>query len=206
MRRILAVAATAVLCSGCFGSVLKSDQEPPDLYRLAPPVNADGEVAALAWAVSVARPRASSSLDTQRIAVVMPGHRFDYLADARWADAAPQMVQQVLVAALGPPGGFSTAVAAPARVPVDLLLDTELRRFEAVYASVEEAPTVVVELQASLVDGRKGTRIASFDSRAEVKAARNDRSAVVAAFEQATGKVVVDVAQRARAAGAKLPR
>jgi cholesterol transport system auxiliary component len=91
-------------------------------------------------------------------------------------------------------------------VPVDLLLDTELRRFEAVYASVDEAPTVVVELQASLVDGRKGTRIASFDSRAEVKAARNDRSAVVAAFEQATGKVVDDVAQRARAAGANLPR
>lgn len=206
MRRIVAVAATAVLCSGCFGSVLKSDTEPPDLYRLAPPVNADSEAAALAWAVSVARPRAPSSLDTQRIAVVMPGHRFDYLADARWADAAPQMVQQMLVAALGPPGRFSTAVAAPGRVPVDLLLDTELRRFEAVYSSVDEAPTVVVELQASLVYSRKGTRVASFDSRAEVKAARNDRGAVVAAFEQAAGKVVDDVAQRARAAGANLPR
>lgn len=205
MRRIVAVAATAVLCSGCFGSVLQSGQEPPDLYRLAPPATA-GEEAPLAWAISVQRPRASSSLDTQRIAVVMPGHRFDYLADARWADAAPQMVQQMLVAALGPPGRFSTAVSAPSRVPVDLMLDTELRRFEAVYASADEAPTVVVEMQASLVDGRKGARVASFDSRAEVRAARNDRGAVVAAFEQATGRVVDDVAARARSAAANLSR
>ena len=205
MRRIVAVVASAVLCSGCFGSVLQSGQEPPDLYRLAPPPGADGEPA-LAWAISVPRPRASSSLDTQRIAVVLPGHRFDYLADARWADAAPQMVQQMLVAALGPPGGFSTAVAAPSRVPVDLLLDTELRRFEAVYAGVDEAPTVVVEMRASLVDGRKGARVASFDSRAEVTAARNDRGAVVSAFEQAAGKVVADVAGRARSAAANLPR
>lgn len=205
MRSIVVVAAMAVLCSGCFGSVLQSGQEPPDLYRLAPPPSADGEPA-LAWAISVPRPRASSSLDTQRIAVVLPGHRFDYLADARWADAAPQMVQQMLVATLGPPGRFSTAVAAPSRVPVDLLLDTELRRFEAVYASVDEAPTVVVEMQASLVDGRKGTRVASFESRAEVTAARNDRSAIVAAFEQATGRVVADIAGRARSAAANLPR
>ena len=205
MRLIVAAAATAVLCSGCFGSVLQSSQEPPDLYRLAPPANAGGE-AALAWAISVPRPRASSSLDTQRIAVVMPGHRFDYLAGARWADAAPQMVQQMLVDALGPPGRFSTAVAAPSRVPADLLLDIELRRFEAVYANVDEAPTVVVEMQASLVDGRKGARVASFDSRAEVTAARNDRGAVVAAFEQAAGKVVDGVAGRARAAAANLAR
>jgi cholesterol transport system auxiliary component len=186
------------LCTGCFGSVLQSDAEPPDLYSLsAPTVDANGPV--LDRAISVARPRSALSLDTERIAVAKPGHRFDYLAGARWADAAPQMVQQILVEMLGA-AGFATAIAAPSRVPADLVLDTELRRFEAVYADVEAAPSVVVELHANLVDTRRGQRLASFDSRAEVAAERNDRRAIVAAFEQATAQVVQETAGRTHAA------
>jgi cholesterol transport system auxiliary component len=196
---------SALLCAGCVGSVFQSDAEPPDLYRLDPPSSvATGT--ALAQAIGVARPRAASSLDTSRIAVVTPGHGFDYLAGARWADAAPQMVQQLLVDGLGAPGGFATAFASPSRVPADLLLDSELRHFEAVYASADSAPSIVVELQASLVDTRRGLRVASFDAHAEVAAERNDRRAVVAAFEQATGRAVADVAERARAAAAASTR
>jgi cholesterol transport system auxiliary component len=199
VRRVASILVSALLCSACVSSVFQSDAEPPDLFRLDPPAsNATGP--ALAQAISVARPRAASSLDTNRIAVVSPGHGFDYLAGARWADAAPQMVQQLLVDSLGAPGGFATAIASPSRVPADLLLDTELRRFEAVYASADSAPSVVVELQASLVDTRRGLRVASFDARAEVAAERNDRRAVIAAFEQAAGRAVADVAERARAA------
>jgi serralysin len=49
-------------------------------------------------------------------------------------------------------------------------------------------------------------RVASFDARAEVAAERNDRRAVVAAFEQATGRAVADVVERARAAAAASAR
>ena len=205
MSRVASILVSAFLCAGCVGSVFQSDAKPPDLYRLAPPSSvATGP--ALAQAISVARPRAASSLDTNRIAVVTPGHGFDYLAGARWADAAPQMVQQLLVDGLGGAGGFATAIGSPSRVPADLLLDTELRRFEAVYASADSAPSIVVELQASLVDTRRGLRLASFDARAEVAAERNDRRAVVAAFEQATGRAVADVVERARAAAAASAR
>lgn len=199
MRRIATLLVAASLCTGCMGSVLQSDAEPPDLYRLsAPTISAQGP--ALGQAISVARPRAASSLDTDRIAVEKPGHGFDYLAGARWADTAPQMVQRILVDVLGAAGGFATAVAAPSRVPADLLLDTDLRHFEAVYANVEAAPSVVVELHANLVDTRRGARLASFDSRIEVAAASNDRRAVVTAFEQATARAVEEIAARARAA------
>ena len=73
-----------------------------------------------------------------------PGHGFDYLAGARWADTAPQMVQQMLVETLNSGGRFATAVAAPSRVPTDLLLEVELRHFEAVYAGVREPPQALV--------------------------------------------------------------
>ncbi len=201
MRRVTIIVVASALCAGCFGSVLKSGVEPPDLYRLDLPGAVAGGTA-LSLAISVSRPRAPESLDTSRIAVVKPGNGFDYVADARWSDPAPQVVQQLLVDALGAPGRFAAAAAAPSHLPADLLLETSLRRFEAVYADVAAAPTVVVELRASLLDVRKGTRLASFDSRAEVAAARNDRTAVVAAFEQAAARAVEDVAERVRAAAA----
>jgi cholesterol transport system auxiliary component len=171
------------------------------MYRLTgPAAGARGQP--LALAISVARPRSASSLDTERIAVVKPGYGFDHLASARWADPAPQMVQQLLVGALAADGGFAVAVAAPSRVPTDLLLDVELRHFEAVYAAADAPPRVRVGLQVNLVDTRRGVRIASFESNAEAAAERNDRRAVVAAFEQASSEAVRDAAVRVREAAA----
>ena len=197
------------LCTACVGSVLKSDNEAPDLYRLAVPsasAASAGAGPALTHAITVARPRSASSLDTERIAVTTPGHGFDYLAGARWADTAPQMVQQLLVDTLTAGGRFATAVAAPSRVPTDLLLEVELRHFEAVYASAGEPPRIHVELQANLVDVRRGARVASFESRAESTAARNDRAAVVAAFQDATARAAQDAALRAGEAAAAYAR
>ena len=207
MRRIALLLVVSGLCTACVGSVLKSDNEAPDLYRLAAPAASGGGAGpSLAQAITVARPRSVSSLDTDRIAVTTPGHGFDYLAGARWSDTAPQMVQQLLVDTLMAEGRFATAVAAPSRVPTDLLLEVELRHFEAVYASVGEPPRILVQLQANLVDVRRGTRVASFDSRAEATATRNDRTAVVAAFEDAALRATRDAALRAGEAAAAYAR
>jgi cholesterol transport system auxiliary component len=203
LKRIALLLVVSGLCTACVGSVLKSDNEAPDLYRLAAPAASGGGAGpSLAQAITVARPRSVSSLDTDRIAVTTPGHGFDYLAGARWSDTAPQMVQQLLVDTLMAEGRFATAVAAPSRVPTDLLLEVELRHFEAVYASVGEPPRILVQLQANLVDVRRGTRVASFDSRAEATATRNDRTAVVAAFEDAALRAARDAALRAGEAAA----
>ena len=207
MKRIALLLVVSGLCTACVGSVLKSDNEAPDLYRLAAPAASGGGAGpSLAQAITVARPRSVSSLDTDRIAVTTPGHGFDYLAGARWADTAPQMVQQLLVDTLVAEGRFATAVAAPSRVPTDLLLEVELRRFEAVYASVGEPPRILVQLQANLVDVRRGTRVASFDSRAEATATRNDRTAMVAAFDDAALRATRDAALRAGEAAAAYAR
>jgi cholesterol transport system auxiliary component len=209
LKRIAVLLMVSGLCAGCIGSALKSDNEAPDLYRLtAPSVPSEnaGTGSRPTHAITVARPRSASSLDTERIAVTTPGHGFDYLAGARWADTAPQMVQQMLVDSLISGGRFATAVAAPSRVPTDLLLEVELRHFEAIYASVGKPPQVLVELQGNLVDVRRGVRVASFGSRAEATAARNDRTAVIAAFEDATARAAQDAALRAGEAAAAYAR
>jgi cholesterol transport system auxiliary component len=214
---ILGVALLAQL-AGCAGSLLQSDTPADETYRLArmepvaaPAGGQSGAVGTVSTsrplALSVARPRAAGALDTDRIAVVSDGSRFDYFAGVRWAESAPQMLQQQIVSALASAGQFGGGVfAAPARVPTELLLDVELRRFEAVMAAGPSGAAVVhVQMQASLVDSRRGVRVASFISEAQAPAAENRRGAVIEAFDRATAQVVADVVGRVQAATAALP-
>jgi cholesterol transport system auxiliary component len=200
VRPLIAALAAACLCTACLGSLLESDAKPPSLYRLAGPSPASG-ADRLPRAITITRPGAAPSLDTDRIAVLKPDHGFDYLTGARWADAAPEMLQQLVVGALA--SGFTTAVAAPSRVPTELMLYVQLRHFEARYTNVDAPPVVNVAMQATLVEPGAGIRLTSFEVGAEVTAARNDRRAVVAAFESATDEVVTELVRRVREAAAR---
>ena len=192
MRLALAM-VLALSCTGCAGSLLGPSGEAPEIYRLEV-ADAAGEAVRLPLALGVARPRAAISLDTERIAVVQPDSRFDYFTGVRWSEPAPQMLQALVVRALQSDGRYEVVVAAPSRVPADLLLDLELRRFEAVYAPGADAPSVRVEIQATLVDPRQVRRVSSFVASSELPAASNSRGAVLEAFERATGEAVLALA------------
>ena len=192
MRAVLAL-SLALACTGCAGSLLGPTGEAPEVYRLEL-ADAAGGAARLPLALGVARPRAAISLDTERIAVVQPDSRFDYFTGVRWSEPAPQMLQALVVRALQSDGRYEVVVAAPSRVPADLLLDLELRRFEAVYAPGADAPSVRVEIQATLVDPRQVRRVSSFVASSELPAASNNRGAVLEAFERATGEAVLALA------------
>ena len=110
------------------------------------------------------------------------------------------MLQSLLVRAVTDDGRFAAVVTSPGRVPADLLLDVELRRFEAEYSIGVEAPRVRVELQGSVIDTRGSRRIASFIAATEAVAAENRRAAVVAAFEDATDQAVHTLVLRLREA------
>jgi cholesterol transport system auxiliary component len=212
MRALAAIVLASVGLAGCTGSLLQSDAPVADTYRLALPASAVTPVAtALPLAIIVQRPRAPAALDTDRIAVSAAGNRFDYYSAAQWAEPAPQMLQQQLVSALGATGQFGGGVfAAPARVPAELMLDVELRRFEAVTTGADAAasgssPVAHVQAQVSLIDSRRGVRITSFVADAAVPATANRLSAVVAAFNQANAQVLGDVTAKVQAAVAALP-
>jgi len=179
----------SLVSAGCAGSLLGRSGDAADIYRLEIPAVAGG-AERLPLALGVARPRAAASLDTDRIAVVQPDSRFDHFAGVRWSEPAPQMLQALIVRALQTDGRYEVIVATPSRVPADLLLDVELRRFEAVYAAGVESPTVRVEFQATLVDTRHARRVSSVVASAEAVAGSNRRSAVIEAFERATAESV----------------
>ena len=195
--------AALALCAlgGCANDLLATHGSPPQVYRIESGATPPGGQA-LPGALSVARPRAVASLDTDRIAVARGGGTFDYYAGVRWADPAPLMLQQVLVETLAADGRYATTVAAPSRVPTEYLLDVELRQYTAFYSAGDAPPQVRVAWQATLVESRTGRRLASFLAQAEVGAAANRRDAVIAAFQQATQAAVQQSVQQIRHAGA----
>jgi cholesterol transport system auxiliary component len=179
---------------GCVGGLLDSEAPAEEAYRLGMPAPAaPAATSGQALAITVQRPRAPVVLDTSRIAIAPGGQRFDYYTGARWAEPAPLMLQQNLVAALESSGRFAGVFAAPSRTPAELTLDVELRHFEAVSSVADGAPTAVVQLQASLVDARRALRVTSFVSEARVPATANRRDAIIAAFERANADVVAEV-------------
>ena len=182
---------------GCAGSLLESNADAPETYRLVGETLPD-RGGRLPLAIGVVRPGAAPALDTDRVAVVQPDSRFDYFAGVRWSESAPQMLQQQLIRALANDGRFAAVMAVPSRVPADLLLDVELRRFEAVYAADGVAPQVRVEMQVSLVDPRRAQRQASFVAVGTATAAANRRADVIAAFEHATAEAVRTAVEQVR--------
>lgn len=197
-RSVAAALPVLVLAlTACTGSLLQSNAEAPESYRLRGPVLAD-RGGRLPLALAVARPRAAAALDTDRVAVVQTDSRFDYYAGVRWAEPAPQMLQQLLVNAFTADGRFAAVVAAPSRVPADLLLDVELRRFEADYPAGGAAPGVRVEMLVTLVEARPARRVASFLATGAATATENRRAAVVVAFEAATAQAVESAVSQVR--------
>ena len=212
MRVVLSVLLLVGGLAGCAGGLLQSDAPASDTYRLTLPAAGSAQApAALPLAMIVQRPRAPGAIDTDRIAVSAAGNRFDYYSAARWAEPAPQLLQQQFVSALSAAGLFGGGVfAAPARVPAEMLLDVELRRFEVVTGAADAAgrsasPVVHVQAQVSLIDSRRGARVTSFVAEAEVAATANRMSDIVAAFDQATAQVQRAVVANVQAAVAGLP-
>ena len=198
MTRMIVLLTAAALCSGCVGSALDSKREEPELFRLTAPETADGGNA-LPGALAVGRPRAPVSLNTERIAIAGPETRFDYYVGVRWAEPAPLMLQHLLVQALAADGRFATVVAVPSRVPSDYQLEIELRRFEA-ESNGGGPPVIRVAMQATLLDGKRGTRLASFPASASVAAQTDRRAEVLAAFDAATRQVVGSIVAATRSA------
>lgn len=190
--RHAALFAAALACfgiAGC-GSLLGPSNPPPQIYRLSPQMPSRAEGAAATWQLAVARPDASQSLDTDRIALLR-GSIMDYYADAQWSDSTPRLVQSLLVQAFDSSGRVQAGTR-ESSLRADLTLTSELHDFEAQYDSAGAAPTVVVDIQAKLLDSR-GEVIASLDSRQTARATQNSVASVVEAFDGAVAAALAQI-------------
>jgi len=189
----------ALVLGGCSG-LLHSSARPEQTYYLrapatagtaAPGSGATGSDAAASHATGVSlrvgHPVADPGLDSPRIMLVQADHRMNFYSGSRWAAPAPELIESLAVQTLSASGDWSSVESSGSPFPSDYLLQIALRRFEADYTSGGSAPVVHVLLDC-IVGRREGRDvIAIFVAQGDAAAASNRLSAVVGAFEQASG-------------------
>ena len=194
MRTLIVVAAVAL--AGCFGG-LKNEAVAPRIYRIDSPTIEAG--ASLPADLSIVVERAAPGLDGDGIAGRWPGSRIDYVANARWADELPRLLQDSLVEAFQDSGRLRSVQDDVGRFRTTHTLVIEVRRFEADYTA-GTVPVAQVALAVTL--GRNSDRqvLVMYTAQASEAATENRQATLVAALDAAFARATAEIAQRTFAA------
>jgi cholesterol transport system auxiliary component len=181
----------ALAITGC--ASLLGLRPAPHLYRVTPKNTYPANLPHPSGQLLVDVPLAPAGLDTGRIALSRSAVSIDYFADSEWIDRAPLMVQTALLDSFENSKAITAIDRESVGLRADLILRTDIRHFEAVYTSRDEAPEVWVAISARLVDpsGRDVVANASFEGRR--RAEGNDIPQIVLAFDEALGDVMKDI-------------
>jgi len=195
-RRAILAAGVSALALGACSNIIGPPASSP-LYVLKPETAAASAGPPVRWQLTVELPEASDSLDTMRIALVQANGQMDYYADAGWQDRLPYVVQGSLIEAFEASGRIPSVGRDTEGLKSDYLLVSDIRDFQARYASPDTPPTAVVRIVAKLIAARTRTIVMSTDARGEVPASQNNVASVIAAFNQALTTVQQKIVQAA---------
>ena len=146
-RRLFLIGASSLVLAAC-GNILG----PPaasQIYvlRPAPPAQGGDKIS---WALSIDKPDASDSLDIERIALTKSDTQLDYYANAVWPDRLPNLVQTSLLAGFEATGRIESVAREEDSLHADYNLTTDIRDFEARYATPDGVPTATVTIIAHM--------------------------------------------------------
>ena len=186
----------ALALGGC-GSLLTSRTPSPVTYVLRPAASAAQPAADAAPSLQVQRVASAPGYARDEILLTQPDRRLDIYASSRWPDTLPVVVERLVVDALRRRGAWSVVHDAAAPYAADRLLRVTVRRFDAEYPAAGRPPTVRVVFDATLARRGERTVVAAFSVEGSAVASEDRMSAIVAAFEQASGEALAALAERA---------
>ena len=177
----LSLTLSLPLLAGC-GSILPEGRPAPRIYTLNAPAGTSDPVL-LPHSLQVVLPQAAPGLDNERIALKKTDNRMDYFTDSKWAVPLPQTVQAVLVDALD--DRFQSVSNDLTASNPDLMLQTELRDFQAEYRDNDSTPTIHIRIAAKWVKADTKTVIASKFYEQSLKAGSAEMADIILAFDKA---------------------
>jgi len=192
-RAIVGTASCALLAALAGCSVLQSVNTPVNLYTLTPKTTFPEGLPPVDWQVVVEIPDSPTSLNTSRIALQRTPLTFEYYADAAWTDNAPAMVQTLLIESFESTKRISGVGREAIGLRPDYILMTDLREFEAVYDGNNPIPTIWIRVNAKLVKLPERRIVASQTFGEKLPAAGSKLTDIVAAFDDALGRVLKEV-------------
>ena len=168
---------------------LPGQSPPPRLFRLTPKSTFDAALPTVSWQLIVEEPLAPGGLNTTRISLLRSPTEIEYYARTGWADRAPAMTQLLIVESFENSGRIIAVGREAIGLRADFVLKTELREFQAEY-NAGRPPTVRVRMNAKLVQMPQRSIIGSRSLERTVVAQADRMESIVAAFDDALGKVL----------------
>ena len=192
-RHVLAalMCAVALDVAGC--GILPKVQEPLDLYSLSPKTTFQDPLPKVDWQLVVELPVADASIDTPRIALSRNPYSIEYYAKASWTDNAPAMVQTLMIESFESTHSIVAVGREAIGLRPDFILKTDLREFQANYEGSDPIPTVVVRMNAKLVQMPDRRITASRTVEERVKATGSTFNVVIDAFDEALGSAIKQI-------------
>lgn len=188
----LCLAALLALVSAACG-ILPRVSEPVDLYTLTPKTSYAHPLPKVDWQLVVEKPVAAAGIDTSRIALSHSPFTLEYYARVAWTDNAPAMVQTLIIESFESTGSIVAVGREAIGLRPDYVLKTDLREFQANYAADNAPPTVVVRMNAKLVEMPERRIVASNTYEQRVQAAGTAFTDVLVAFDEALGQVIKEI-------------
>ncbi|WP_281300367.1 MULTISPECIES: ABC-type transport auxiliary lipoprotein family protein [unclassified Iodidimonas] len=193
--------------SGCGGLVNLGPSGPPlAIYGLDPLPHSLDERGGVPL-IYIEEPQTSGALDTVRIAISRDNRRFEYLADARWEERTPQLLQRYLARSIDNGPALDAVGNFNIDLPVDYRLRIDLRRFDAHRAA--DGLIIEIALVVNLVDALSSELLGSRHFMASHPAASNQPDDIVAAYNAALDQIatsltswIADAVETARGAPA----
>ena len=189
-RRIFLIGASSLVLAAC-GNILG----PPaasQIYVLRPAAPTQGGEK-ISWALSIIKPDASDSLDTDRIALAKSDTQLDYYANAVWPDRLPNLIQTNLLAGFEATNRIDSVARDEDALHADYQLSTDIRDFEAHYATPDGTPTATVTIIAHMAEAHSRRIVANLTVNFTEPASANNVDAVVQAFDTALAKAVAQI-------------
>ena len=161
----------------------------PDLYRLTPKSTFAPDLPSVEWQLLLEPPLTNASIDTTRIGLQRSATSVQFYARASWSDRAPQMVQTLMIESFENSGRIIAVGRDSIALRADYILKSDLREFQAEYMGAPN-PRVHITVIARLVKMPRRAIIGSEKFEAVVEARTDTMEAIIAAFDQALGKVL----------------
>ena len=161
----------------------------PDLYRLTPKSTFATDLPTVKWQLLLEQPLTNASIDTTRIGLQRSSTRVQYYARASWSDRAPQMIQTLMIESFENSGRIVAVGRDSVALRADYILKTDLREFQAEYIS-GPIPRVRITMIARQVKMPRRAIIGSKKFETVIEARADTMEAIIAAFDEALGKVL----------------
>jgi len=183
LAKTLTSAVALLALSGCVS--LLPEPAPADVvYRLSAsnegvPQSADAKV------IRIDRPRAASVFQGQDVVVSPDGRRLASAAQAKWAEAIPDMIQNSFVDVLAERAGL-VGVIPSSGARTDTRVHLTIKSFEARFDQGEgNAPLAVVHYAATLSNASNRNLLGTYDVKKTVRSSDIRISTIVEAMDNA---------------------